>query len=116
MATPELEQEIQEFLTALLRLRTVKKVDKFTDDVELYSDCGLYGFDLEDLAVALHEKFGTDFTGLDVSTHGPAEGANMEWMFVLLGRPRKWASITVGDMRTAVVAGSWRARAPRNVK
>jgi|GEM_PF-5903308 len=82
-----------------------------TGATELYYELGLAGDDLYEAIAAIHDRFGTDFSSMDLRHYAPGEteaifslGPIREW----LGRPRRYRSLTVQLLLDAVEAGAWK--------
>ncbi|HEY1926359.1 MAG TPA: DUF1493 family protein [Caulobacteraceae bacterium] len=81
-----------------------------TKATELYYDLGLAGDDLHEAIVAIHEKFGTDFSAMNLMDYAPGETEalfSFDPLREFLGRPRRYRSLTVQLLLDAVDAGTW---------
>lgn len=82
-----------------------------TSTTELYYDLGLAGDDLHEAIDQVRGRFGTDFSGMKLADYAPGETDALFSLDVLrevLGRPRRYRSLTVRRLEEAVEAGVWK--------
>lgn len=82
-----------------------------TPATELYYDLGLAGDDLYEAIAAIRARFGTDFSMMHLADFAPGETEalfSFDLLRRLLGRPRRYHSLTVQSLVEAVHAGAWK--------
>lgn len=105
---------IREHVANTLKHFTVQR-SSITDQTELYYDLGLTGIDLGEAIEAVRERFGTDFSAMDLRRYAPNEvghnfGLNLVREFREWRGERTYRSLTVASIIAAVQAGFWSDR------
>lgn len=82
-------------------------------DTEIFYDLGIYGTDLYELFVWISNKYGLEMRR-DIADFGPGEGYLFGflqgWIRRLsLREPRKYRSLKVSDLLSAISKGQWPA-------
>lgn len=99
----DLETEVIEEVSK----RAVRPVD-ITLQTEVYEDLGIYGMDVWEITLILHNKYGTDFSNLKLDEYVPPEGNHaLTFFWRWLTGKGEYKSLTVGMLAAAVRQGRW---------
>jgi hypothetical protein len=112
MVATAAESVFDEIVGVLSRV-TDAPAQKFTPATELYYDFRIAGDDLYEVISAIHDRFGTDFSEMDLRYYSPGETEAMfsfDFLRELLGRPRRFRRLNVQMLVDAVEAGRWTVR------
>ena len=91
------------------KLRELSVMDKcpITEETELYYDLHLSGDDIDRFFEWVHESWGVDLTGLDLSKYSPGEpGSLINDIARLLGK-RLYKSLPLSRVLNAIEKGRW---------
>jgi hypothetical protein len=108
-SNPPIEGALDEIIDIIARI-AVSGRRPVTCATELYYDLRLAGDDLYEMIAAIHARFGTDFSVMDLEEYAPGETEaffSLDPLRELLGRPRRFRSLTVQLLMDAVQAGAW---------
>jgi hypothetical protein len=74
---------------------------------EIYYDARVSGDDLWELVTYLADRFGTDFSAMDLRLYAPGEGAQLVRPLLMFFGRRPYRSLTVETLTAAVQQGYW---------
>ena len=111
IASPMSQSDLDDLVVVLDRIAAPGR-RPITLTTELYYDLGLAGDDLFEAITAIHARFGTDFSAMDLKLYAPGEAEalfSLDGLREWLGRRRRYRSLTVALLAEAVEAGAWEA-------
>jgi hypothetical protein len=109
IADPAREEVFNEVVDLVARAAATGK-RTLTPATELYYDLGLAGDDLYEAISNIRVRFGTDFSKMHLPRFAPGETEaifSLDPLREVLGRPRRFKSLTVQLLVEAVQAGRW---------
>ena len=99
----DLETEIIEEVA-----KWVVRPGEITLQSEIYEDLDIYGMDVWEITLILHNKYGTDFSNLRLDEYVPPEGNHaLTFFWRWLTGKGEYKSLTVGMLAAAVRRGRW---------